>query len=168
MNKQGFTLVELLIYVSIVGLVSVSLVNFVTTVSQIRSKNAVVIEVHENVRAAVDIMSDYVRRASALDVSGSTFGTDPGVLSLNMSSTTIDPTQFFLNYDNGQLQVSQAGAGTTSIVSDEIRISNFTLTNIPGRGKARIRVEITAEYAKDPTIEYQYSQSITTTFRLRR
>ena len=83
---------ETLIYVAIVALVSTGLAKFSTSITATRNKSYVVQEVHANMRDAITLISKKIQEANAINVANSTFDSDPGVLSLSMASSTINPT----------------------------------------------------------------------------
>jgi len=166
-KQNGFTLVETLIYVAIIGMVLSSFVVFSISISNSRSKTYVVQEVHANTRTALNVMSQKIRSATGVNTASSTFGVDPGFLSLSMASSTLNPT--ILALDSNILGIKEGSNATTSITSDEVKITNLVFTDLSGTGnRGNVRIEMTVEYNNiDTDIIYNYSQSIQTTVGLR-
>jgi len=168
MNK-GFTLIELLIYIAIIGGVISVFVIFGLSVNELSSKNYVVQEVHANARMALDLISQKIRAANEVNIGSSVFDSDPGVLSLSMASSAINPTVISLGQDNGVIQITSGSSDPVSITSDEVNVTNLVFTNLTGTGDIEnIRVEITLEY-NNPSgdVVYEYSQSLQTSVSLR-
>ena len=98
-SREGFSYVEMLVYLAIMSVLAVSLVMFILIVIEVRNKSYVVQEVQANARSALDVMSQKIRMADGLNTGSSTFGSDPGVLSLAMVDGSNDPTVIDLDAD---------------------------------------------------------------------
>ncbi|MBI3384757.1 type II secretion system protein [Candidatus Gottesmanbacteria bacterium] len=66
-KAPGYTLIEILIVFSIIGLVSVFGLNFLTTILRGNSKTAVTTEIKQNGNYALDIISYFIRNALSID-----------------------------------------------------------------------------------------------------
>ena len=167
-NGAGFTLIETLIYLAIVAVAVGSFVVFSISVSGSRNKTFVIQEVQANARTAIQIMSQKIRAAEGINTAASTFGVDPGVLSLAVSDISKDPTVFELDQDDGILRITEGTASPVVLVSDEVKITNLVFTNLTSGGKGNIRIELTVEYNNDAgDIGFSHSQSIQTSVGLR-
>jgi len=169
LHTKGFTLIETLIYVAIIGMAVSSFVAFSLSVSSSRSKTYVVQEVQANARVALGIISQKMRAANGVNTATSTFGADPGFISLSVASSTLNPTIIGLNQDNGVLGIKEGLSATTSITSSEVKITNLVFTNLTGSStRKNIRTEMTVEFNNPSTdITYDYSQSLRTTISIR-
>jgi type II secretory pathway pseudopilin PulG len=167
---QGFTLIETLIYVAIIGAAVSSFVLFSISVSNSRSKTYVVQEVQANARVAMDIMSQKIREATGVNTGASTFGSDPGILSLSMANAAKNPTVFSLSQNDGVLQIVEGASPAIPLISDEVKITNLLFTNLTGTGvRENVRIEMTVAYNNlDTDIRYDHSQSLRTTVGVRR
>jgi Tfp pilus assembly protein PilW len=166
---KGFTLIEVIIYTGIVGLAITAFVSFALSVSGSRNKTYVTQEVQSNARTAMDIMAQRLRMATFVNTTSSTFGSDPGVLSLVMASSTISPTIIDLTADDGLLQIKEGAASAISIVSDEVKITNLTFTNLTASStRESIRIQMTMEYNNTSgDKEFNFSKSYQTAVSLR-
>jgi putative endonuclease len=169
-NSAGFTLVETLIYIAIIGGVVTAFVTFGINVSGSRNKTYVVQEVQANVRTALDIISQKIRASNGVNVGASTFGSHPGFLSLSMADATLNPTTIGYNTNNGTLEVKEGSASAIAITSDEVRITNLVFTNLTGSSvRENIRVQMTVEYYNPSGAqEFEYEQSVQTAVSLRK
>ncbi len=166
--KKGFTLIEVLIYITIIGVVVSGFIVFALSINSSRSKTYVAQEVQANARTALDLISQKIRAATGVNVASSTFDVDPGLLSLAMASSTQNPTIVDLNQDDGVLQITASTSNPVAITSDEVKVTNLVFTNLtPSGERGNIRIEITVEYAGDGSKEYEYSQSLQTAVSLR-
>jgi type II secretory pathway pseudopilin PulG len=168
-SQSAFTLVETLIYIAIIGGAVTAFVNFSISVSNSRNKTYVVQEVQANARTALDIVGQNIRGATGVNTASSTFGSNPGALYLTMASTTLNPTIFDINDGVLQMTESTSSPVVTSIVSDEVRITNLIFTNLTGSStRENIRVEMTMEYNNPSGAkEFEYEQSVQTAVSVR-
>jgi type II secretory pathway pseudopilin PulG len=168
-SQSGFTLVETLIYLAIVGMAVTSFVIFSIGVGDSRTKNYVAQEVHGNTRTGLDLITQRMRAATGINTASSTFATDPGVLSLVMADAAKNPTTIDLSADDGILQIKEGTGSVVAVTSDEVKITNLVFTNLTASStRENIRVEITAEY-NNPSgdVEFTYTQSLQTAVSVR-
>ncbi|MFC1595128.1 type II secretion system protein J [Patescibacteria group bacterium] len=169
--QEGFTLIETLIYIAIIGMVVSSFVVFSISVSNSRNKTYVVQEVQANARTALDIMSQKIRASTGVNTGSSTFGSDPGVLSLSMADGARNPTVFDLNQNDGVLRITEGVSSAVPIVSDEVKITNLVFLDLTSDGSFRenIRINMTVEY-DNPSgdKEFEYSQTLQTAIGIRK
>lgn len=168
MNRRGFTMVEMLIYVAIIGGILTSFVSFALAISNSRNKTYVIQEVQANTREALGIMTQKIRSASGINTNVSTFDVDPGYLFLIMSDVSLNPTIISLNNDNGVIEIKEGLSASTTIMADEVRVTNLLFTNLTDGNRENIRINITAEYDNpnnDPN--FAYSQSLQTSASVR-
>jgi len=168
-NKNGFTLVETLIYLSIVSAILVGFVSFSISISDVRAKNYASSEVQANLRVALDIVTQKIRSANGVNLGASTFDVDPGVLSLSMADSAKNPTIIKLDQDNGTLQVQEGSSPPVSIISSEVKMTNLIFTNLTQAGRNAIfKINMTIDYNDiGGDVNYVYSQSIQTAVGLR-
>jgi len=169
MNNKGFTLIETLIYIAIIGGILASFVTYSITISNSRNKTYAVQEVQANLRIALQLISQQIRSANGVNVSSSIFAIDPGVLSLSMSSSTINPTVINLNQDDGVLQIVQGNDEPVYIISSKVKATNLVFTNLTASGtRENIGIDLTVNYDNsDSDINYSYSQTMQTSVSLR-
>lgn len=169
MNSKGFTLIESLIYIAIIGGVIGAFVGFALTISDSRNKTYVGEEVQANTRVALGIMTQYVQSADDINMASSTFDSDPGVLSLSMTSSTIDPTVFSLDTDDGTLYMTQGSASPVAITSDEVRVTNLIFTDLTGDSKrGHVSIDMTIDFTSTTDAIFSYSQDIETSVSVRK
>jgi type II secretory pathway pseudopilin PulG len=168
--KKGFTLVELILYIAITGLVASSLVLLTISVSKSKDKNYIMQEVNGNVRKALSVIQQTIRSATSTNAAASTFGSDPGVISLAMDEVSKNPTIINLSADDGVLQIKEGTSSTISITSSEVKITNFVLTDLSvSSTRENIRVQITAKYNNGGTdVNYDYTLHATSTISMRK
>lgn len=169
MNK-GFTLIETIIYISIIGLILTSFIIFSISISDSRNKNYVIQEVQANARVTLGLISQIIRQASDIDIDSSVFESDPGVLHLIMDDVDKNPTIINLSQDDGTLIITQGIGSPIEINSNNIKITQLVFTNLTKDTAERenIRIQITVEYNNDfGDLNFNYSQILQTSISLR-
>lgn len=168
-SRQGFTLIEILIYITVIGGALVGFVTFSVSIANSRNKTYVVQEVQANARTSLELISQRIHAATGVNTGSSTFDSDPGVLSLSMADGAKNPTIISLTADNGRLQIREGVSGAVSITSDEVKVTNLVFTNLtPSGERANIRIAMTTEFNTDGSdIGYTYSQSTQTSVSVR-
>lgn len=167
-KKKGFTLIETLIYVAIISLIMGAFISYSISITNLRNKTYVMQEVQANARMAMEVISNYLRIADAVNMTSSTFDIDPGVLSLSMVSSTLNPVVFLLDQDDGVLQMSVGGGEPNNLTSDEVKVTELTFFNFSGSSnKENIGISITVEYSTPISHDFFYSQSLQTSVSLR-
>ncbi|OGH86237.1 MAG: hypothetical protein A2493_00820 [Candidatus Magasanikbacteria bacterium RIFOXYC12_FULL_33_11] len=147
LNKKGFTIIETLIYVAIVALVSTGLMKFSISITNTRNKVYVVQEVHANMRDALTFIEKKIQEANGINTGSSTFDTDPGVLSLSMASSTLNPTIISLSSDDGILQITEGTSDPIYITTGEVRVSDLQFSDISlGSISKTISFSLTIDY----------------------
>ncbi|MCK5591231.1 MAG: prepilin-type N-terminal cleavage/methylation domain-containing protein [Candidatus Pacebacteria bacterium] len=167
MNK-GSTLVEILIYIAILGIVVSSFISFSVSISDSRGKVYVEQEVQANARVALNLITQKILSSNGLNVGTSVFDVDPGSLSLSMADGAKNPTIISLLVDDGQLQIQEGLGVAVPITSDEVRVTNLVFTNLTSTSdKANIKIELTVEYITTGSVVYNYPFSLETAVSLR-
>jgi type II secretory pathway pseudopilin PulG len=167
--QKGFTLIETLIYFGIIGVVLTSFITFSIGVGNSRTKNYVVQEVHGNTRTALNLITQRIQASTGVNAGSSTFGTDPGVLSLVMADAAKNPTIINLSADDGVVQITEGVASAVAITADEVQVTNLVFTNLTPTGeRENIGIAITVEYNNSSgDVEFDYSQSLQTAVSVR-
>jgi type II secretory pathway pseudopilin PulG len=167
-DQRGTTLIELLIYIAIVGVIMITAASFLLNLMQSRSKTVAISDVLSNARLIQDRLHDAARHAEGINTGASTFGSDPGVLSLDMVDVGVDPTIFSLTADDGQAQINEAAGGNVTLSSDNVRVSNLLFTNLTSvNDTGIIQVQFTIEAINaSGSSQYDYSESFQTTLRI--
>lgn len=132
-NKKGLTLVELIIYVLVVGVILTAIILYAVDVIGAQTKAKSYQEIQYNARFAMRRIVNEIRRADDLNVDSSIFGVHPGALSIGNNDPSKDPILFDLV--NNRLRMTQGGTEyfltsgkveVTSLVFENLSIANRT------------------------------------------
>ncbi|PIT92169.1 MAG: hypothetical protein COU08_03740 [Candidatus Harrisonbacteria bacterium CG10_big_fil_rev_8_21_14_0_10_42_17] len=165
-KSEGFTLIEVLIYVAIIGSVVSSFLLFNLSILNSGSKSYATQEVNGNLRIALDIVGERIRAAEGVTVSNSVFDTNPGTLSLVMSDGAKNPTVF--DVSGGILRITEGVDDPINITTDEVNLTNVVFTNLTASSsRENIRIEITGGLRNAADANTSYTNSIQTTVSVR-
>lgn len=144
--KRGFTLLEIIIYVGILGIISIFVINTILITSTAFAKSRVKRNLNAGAGEAIERILRETRLASSVNIGSSVLGTNPGKLVLNTqvssSNNTATVREFFLS---GQtLMVRESGLVDVHLTS-EIDVTNLVFRRITTPESEAVRIEMTAE-----------------------
>lgn len=149
-GKKGFSLVEVLIYLSIIGILGTVLTALALRVSFLRSKSYALYEKQANAGEIMEYISRKIRFSEA--VMNPARGTASSALELDIAGS---PDNLFFYEDNGRLY-SRSGTGRPiALDSGETRISGLEFRNLSAdSGKDSIRFVFTLEYKNSDSQDF--------------
>lgn len=151
-KRAGFTLIELLVYMGIIGFILVTATSVTFEFAQARAKVGSLREANRNARLVLSRLVSEVREADGINGGGTTFGTNPGQLSLSFATTdpTRDPTIFSIVTDGSgrrTLYLQQGSGPNLPLTSPKVNMEEFVLTDLSTAVKTKtIAVHVKASY----------------------
>lgn len=143
MMKRAFTLVELILYVSLSSVVLLGFTLLVPYILETRLKNQVILEVEEQARFVSSFIGREIRNADA--VNSPLPGISSTSLSLDVLNASDDPMVFGLT--GGVLEVTKGANPAIELTNDKVTVSSLNFTNLTRPDTAgAVRVEFTLEY----------------------
>ena len=148
---KGFTLVETLIYLAIVGMVMGSLISFGLSISQAREKTFAQQEVQANMRFVLDIMGRAIRESDGVDEENSIFESDAGRIQLFSAEASKNPIVLLLDTAENTVFIQEGMLVPVRLTSDEVNITRLIFENrtVEGSSKETIGIEIEMGYGND-------------------
>lgn len=137
-NNRGFTLIEVIFYVSILAIVLVIAVNFLTLLMKSRAKTEIQRRVWENADYAVRRVVFEIKNAKSVYACltcPSLFDNNVGYLSLETplfapSGETTTYVDLYLNPADSRLYIKREGFEAEPITSAEVEVSKFYLKDL--------------------------------------
>ena len=167
--RKGFTLIETMIYIGIISTIFFSFVMFALSIGNSKAKTIAVQEVQSNGRLALEVLTNRIMSANAVNIGTSTFGSDPGVLSLGMDDTAKNPTIINLTVNDGFLQITEGLSAPVALTTDKVKVTNLVFTNLTGAAaRKNIRIQMTISYVNPSgDVNYNYTENFQTAVSLR-
>lgn len=165
MKQRGYTLIELLLYVTIVSGLLLAVSVFFGASVEARIKNQSIAEVDQQGMAAMEYMSQTIRNADS--ITSPTLGTSGASLTLAVPTGTLSPTVF--NLDGTALQLQEGTGAAIALTSSKVQISSLIFRNL-SRASTPGMIQISFIASRTNTSgrnEYDYQKTFTTTVALR-
>ena len=151
-TQRGMSLVEVVIYLFLIGTITVVFGAFFTDILYGRSRSIALLDVQENARLAMQRMVTEIRQAKAVDVTGSLFAANLAATSsagrfvgFLSASSTLNPTRFTVA--SGVLQMFQDAMATTSLTASSVRVTDLQFKYYTIKKQRSVDIALTLEYA---------------------
>ena len=151
-GHRGFSLIEIIIYISIFAMISIVVINSFVVVVNSFSNTKTTRDLLESGNTSLERISREIRQAKNIDIGNSTFASSPGVLQLN--STNAGGTTRIVKFAvvNGALNLYQDGALTGNLVGANISVTSLIFRRIStGTGEA-VKIEVTFQDNRSKTL----------------
>jgi prepilin-type N-terminal cleavage/methylation domain-containing protein len=159
MNKAGFTLVETLIYLAIIGVVVTSFVSFGISIMEARNKNLAVEEVQANARAVLSFMAEKIR--SCKDISVPAEGAEGNILSLDMAGSA-DIINF--SEQDGTVYATVDSSQPQFLTSSQVSVSDLNFLRL---GQGNVKINFTIKFRDDGSKDFSFSEDVETAATMR-
>lgn len=163
--QKGFTFIEFLLYIGIVGVVLTVAGAIGLNVLFGKAKLIAIEEVSQNARFTMEKITESIR--SAQQINSPTQGATSSTLSLQMADAAKNPTVFTLA--SGILQIQESTGAVVDLTSSEVvvsalQFSNISYPNTPGA----VRIEMTLQFTNpENRQEYRFEETFYTTTNIR-
>jgi len=156
-NRRGFTLIELLLYLGLAAVMMLTLAVFFSTMISARVKNQAIAEVEEQGAQILDIITQEVRNADAINSPAA--GGSATSLSLDTVLAWSDPTVFDIT--SGVIRMKQGNGTTTALTNGRVTASGLTFQNLSRSATTgAIRITFTLSHVNPAgRNEFEYSKT---------
>lgn len=165
MNEKGYTLIELLLYVTIVGTLLVAVSIFFAMTSESRIKNQSIVEVDQQGTFVMEYIASTVRNADS--ITAPTAGGTGASLTLAVPTGPLSPTVFDLN--GTTLQVTEGASAAIALTNSKVQVTSLAFKNL-SRASTPGVVQISLTLSRiNPSgrNEYDYQKTFITSVSLR-
>ncbi len=159
--KNGFTLIETIIYTALVGLILGTVVLMMNTLLAARSKNQAALILEEGMRFTLHRLVTRVEMSS--NITSPLSGLD-NTLTLTLPQPAQNPTTFTLT--SGTVTISEAGSPPLALTGSQIEITSLIFTRLISN-PASIRIQMTGQL-RGAAGQNQTSLTLETTASLHR
>jgi type II secretory pathway pseudopilin PulG len=131
-KQQGYTLVELILYISILAILLFAIFLFISLVFELKAKEESIIEVERQGEYNTRLISQTIRNATGIN--SPTIGTVGYSLSLSFTDSLKNPTIFSVT--NGVLYITEGAGNPIALTNNQVTVSttfaNFSRIDTPG------------------------------------
>lgn len=165
MNKKAFTLVEILLYVSLVSIIIFTIATFFRTLIQVQTRNEVTQEVDTYGNQLITLMTKSI--SDSTNVISPIAGSSQNRIELTRIEGARSPTIIELN--SGNLSISEGGSNV-NLNSNRVIIQELIFTNLTptiNQGEV-VRIQLTISHVNPDNIqEKNYTQTLYATATIR-
>jgi prepilin-type N-terminal cleavage/methylation domain-containing protein len=141
--NRGFTIIEVLIYVVILGIVSIAIISSSMAVNSSFNKTRVTRDLLESGNNSMERMTREIRQANSVDIANSTLGSNPGVLTVNGKDSGGSARVVKFSVLNGALNIYENNSLIDNLLNQNVTVSNLIFRRIStGTGEA-VKIEMT-------------------------
>lgn len=163
-NQAGFSLIELLIYVTIFATMIGAVVGLAVLTSSQKVSSQVAADINYQGEAVMALMTQTVHQANS--ITAPTAGSSGGSLSLVMANPSVNPTAFSAVNDGStnRLVINEGSpAIQNNLTNSHATISNLTFTNMSLSGtKGSVLISFTLTYkSSSARQEFNFSKKFT-------
>jgi Tfp pilus assembly protein PilW len=124
--QRGYTLVEVLLYISITVILLGVLSLFLITFLEARVKNQTISEVDSQGVQVMQIITQSIRNAQSINSPNT--GNDGGSISLESADTDIDPIEFYLS--SGVIEMTEDNGTAIPLTNNRVVASDLLFENL--------------------------------------
>lgn len=139
-RTQGITLVETLMYVSVLVLVLVTVLLAIVGVSRAYTHTQAQTRIGRAAEVTLSRMVREIRAAHGADTVQSSFGTHPGALALTASNPT-RTVRFYLS--DGVMRFDENGSYAGDLTHDNVTVTSFIARHIQVDSSDAVSIEVT-------------------------
>ena len=146
-RKKGFTLLEILVYGSLLALLIALMANSVASLSHLIVEAKAERAVRSSAEAALERITREIRFAQAINIGASTFNTNPGALVLTSINPFTEAAQTItISVTANRVTVEKDANGAEYLTSNNATVSNLVFRHLPnGTTSDSVRVELTID-----------------------
>lgn len=163
--QQGYTLLELLLYITIVSTLLLAVTAFFGMNAETRIKNQTISEVDQQGTFALNYIAQTLRNATL--ISAPAIGTSASQITVTVPTASLSPTVFSLS--DTTLQVKEGSAAAIPLTSSTVQVSDLTFKNL-SRSSTNEIVQISFTLNRvnaSGRNEFDYQKTFTTSAALR-
>jgi type II secretory pathway pseudopilin PulG len=166
-NKKGFTLVEMILYVSVCSILLLTISTYLSFLLGARIRSQAITEVNQQGFRAMNLVALTVRNGRSIEVP--VVGATTTTLSLTTKDALLNPTVF--DVASGTLRITEGAGQPVPLTNSRVVISNLFFQNLSSTSSAEriIRISFTLDYknlsGKD---EYAFTKTFTESATMRR
>lgn len=142
-SRRGFTLVEMIFYAAFLGILSVLAINSTLLMTKAYTKLRVSRDLNSSATAVLERMTREIQGAYDFDSAQSTFGTNPGRLTLNTKNSVGADTTTEFYVENGIIKVREGGVSAGALMSSSSSVGSFIVRSLSSTNAKAIKIELT-------------------------
>lgn len=155
-NKQGISLIEVVVYVALLGMIAVFVSNSLISIINTYARARIEREVLNNARSVLELVTKAIAQSQEIYAPSSRLNTDLGQLSFITNATsTPEHTAAYgdIWVDGGAVLMRLEGEGTLTLSAASVRAATLRFERIiqtPGREAVKVIIRVDAAGSRFP------------------
>jgi Tfp pilus assembly protein PilW len=145
--KSGFSIIELMVYISVFTFISILVINMFISVSsafvEIKSNH----ELARSGSALLEKMTREIKWANTIDAS-STLGTAPSTLILNGTNSSGIARSVTFSVINGKVNFTEDAVDSGSLLTSSVTVDSFLVREITTTTSSAVKIEATLTFTR--------------------
>lgn len=140
--KQGYTLVEALIYIAVFVILSFAVMSLLLSVMETNRKSSPINALSRGATSALEIITREIRGATSLDALNSDFATSSGRLSLNSLDASDNPRTVMFYLESGQVKIQENGVYIGPLSPSDVAVTALYFNLATSTGQSLLKIEL--------------------------
>ncbi|MDO8572854.1 MAG: prepilin-type N-terminal cleavage/methylation domain-containing protein [bacterium] len=141
-SPRGFTLIEMVVYAAVLGVLSVLAMNSTLIMTQVYSSLRASRDLNQSATTVLERMTREIRTANAIDVS-SVINANPSDLVLNTKDSGGANTTIEFYVLNGLINIKEGGVAQGTLMTSSTQVDNFVVRTITSTNFKAVKIELT-------------------------
>jgi type II secretory pathway pseudopilin PulG len=166
-GKQGFTLLEILLYFAVISIILYAIMSFSLQILIVSKESSNLQEIQTNMDFIVNKITYTIQNSNSIDTGNSTFDNDTGKLSLNVPNLGKSPTSFYL--ETNAIYMKEGSSAAIKANSDSMKCTQLKFTKISSpKIPDQVMIDIKCEPINSEIKNLEQEVSIHTSISLRK
>ena len=144
-TKRGFTLIEMIIYISVLTVILVLIVSFIISFGRAYNVLRTTIRINNSAIVSFERVIREIRQANDVDTAASTLGTHPGRLVLTTTDASSAPITLEFYINSSELMLRQDGVDVGSLTRSDVTVTNLVFRLSDNGTSKAVKIEMTLE-----------------------
>jgi Tfp pilus assembly protein FimT len=165
-SQKGFTLVELVLYVSICSILLLTISSFLSFLLGARVRSQAITEVNQQGFQVMSLITQTIRNGRSIQVPS--IGTSSSTLSITTGNAVLNPTIFDLS--STTIRIKEGSKTAVPLINSRVRLSALTFQNVSSSSSTEkiIRISYTIDSVNQGgRSEYSFTKSFSGSATLR-
>ena len=143
-NKKGFSLIEMLVYVSVLTIIFLLVINTVLSFTSSYHRLAALRQLDRSGTDSLERLTRDIRNATSIDAANSVFGSASSTLQIIATQNSVSTTtKFYIPAGTLKLNVNSIVIGP--LTNSDVTVTNFNLTSLTSSNSSAVRIQMTLQ-----------------------
>lgn len=140
--QKGFSLIEMIIYAAILSILTIVTINAAFGTVRSFAEFRVARDLNSSAASLMERMTREIRAAYGISAAQSSFGANPGRLTLLTKDSGGADTTVEFYVENSKLKIKEGGATTGALTSSSTAVTNFIVRSLSNPKSSTVKAEL--------------------------